>query len=66
MTKNARATNKVGTFKIDRHASAAISKVEGLSMSREMLRIFAKFDRAGLSHEERRKVLISKYGRTGS
>ena len=42
---------------------AAISAVEGLSLSTEMLRDFREFDRKGLSAGKRRKTIVAKYGR---
>ena len=66
MTKPSRLSSaepqRASSFKIGRTASAAISQIEGLSMSRDMQSTFAQFDREGLSHEERRAALLKKYG----
>ena len=55
---------KVASFTIGRQASAAISRVEGLVLSKDMVRTFADFDKAGVSHAARRAALKSKYGKT--
>jgi hypothetical protein len=52
-----------GDFVIGRHGFAKISAVEGLHLSDEMKQDFEALDRKGLSGEERRRVIIDKYGR---
>ena len=50
-------------FTIGRRGFAKISAVEGLHLSDEMKQDFEALDRKGLSGEERRRVIIGKYGR---
>ena len=50
-------------FTIGRRGFAKISAVEGLRLSDEMEKDFEAFDRKGLSGEERRRVIINKYGK---
>jgi hypothetical protein len=52
-----------GTIKIGLAASASISRVEGLIMSKDMVRTFEGFEKSGKSHEARRAALKSKYGK---
>jgi hypothetical protein len=52
-----------GTIKIGLAASASISRVEGLTMSKDMVRTFEGFEKSGKSHEARRAALKSKYGK---
>jgi len=48
-------------FTLGRSRFDKLSKVEGISLSREMKRDFAEFDRALLSAEERRERIKRKY-----
>ena len=50
-------------FVVGRDQMASISSIEGLYLSAEMKRDFRDFDRRGLSDDERRKILASKYGK---
>lgn len=43
------------------HAFKKISAVEGVRLSPESERMFAEFDRQGLSAEERRLAIIEKH-----
>lgn len=52
-----------GIIKIGLAASASISRVEGLIMSKDMVRTFESFEKSGKSHEARRAALKSKYGK---
>jgi hypothetical protein len=52
-----------GTIWIGLAASASISRVEGLIMSKDMVRTFESFEKSGKSHEARRAALKSKYGK---
>jgi hypothetical protein len=56
-------SQKTGTIKLGHVASASISRVEGLIMPKDMLRTFEGFEKSGKSHEARRAVLKSKYGK---
>ena len=40
-----------------------ISAVEGLHLSTEMKKLFREFDRENLSAEERRQLIVAKYGK---
>lgn len=52
-----------GAIKLGLAASASISRVEGLIMSKDMVRTFEGFEKSGTSHEARRAALKSKYGK---
>ena len=55
--------NQPTDFTIGRRGFAKISAVEGLHLSDEMKKDLEAFDRKGFSGEERRRVIINKYGR---
>ena len=59
-----RASKMNGTVKLGLAASVFISRMERLVMSRDMARIFKEFEKAGTSHEDRRAVLVKKYGKS--
>ncbi len=59
-------SSATGGFAIGRKASANISRVEGLILSREMRTTFENFARKGISHDARRTALTDKYGKKGS
>jgi hypothetical protein len=48
---------------ISREAFAKISEVEGLRLTDEAKRAFAEFDRQGLTPEERRRAIVSRFKR---
>ena len=48
-------------FTLGRAAFEKISAVEGVRFSKTMKSEFRRFDREGLSPEERRRVITSKY-----
>jgi len=50
-----------GRFVIGREAFARFSEVEGIVDSEESRRMFAEFDRLGLSSAQRRKAIRQKY-----
>ena len=50
-------------FTIGRGGFAAISAVEGIHLSAEMRRDLRILDREGVSRDERRRAIISKYGK---
>lgn len=50
-------------FKMSLTVSTAISRVEGLVMSKDMKRTFTLLDESGASDAEKRKALKSKYGK---
>lgn len=52
-------------YTIGRHVFAKISEVEDIHLTTEMNKDFREFERKGLSAEERRKAIASKYGRPG-
>ena len=56
-------SSKTGRFTIGLKASASISKVEGLTLSKEMRTTFGDFEKKGLSPQERRSALTNKYGK---
>lgn len=60
-TKSSKRSSK--SFTLGRESFAKISEVEGIRMSRKMDAEFREFDRQGLSPEERRKIIASKYGK---
>lgn len=55
-----------GQFVIGGKASAKISKMEGLTLSKDMRTTFRDFDRKGLPAGARRAKLIDKYGKKGN
>jgi hypothetical protein len=64
MAKTTKSTGRsAGTYTIGRHRFAKISAVEGIRTSRRVDQDFREFDQKGLSSEERRRELASKYGR---
>jgi hypothetical protein len=67
MDKKIRTTSsrlkKIGSLRIGLKESAAISRIEGLVMSREMTRMFKGFEKTGKAHEERRAALKDKFGK---
>jgi hypothetical protein len=48
-------------FTLGREGFARVSLVEGITLSREIRRDFRDFDRKGLSDEERRDHIRTKY-----
>jgi hypothetical protein len=48
-------------FTIGREGFAKISEVEGLKLTAEMRRRIAKFDRQGLSSEERIRAIVAAH-----
>ena len=56
---------KTASFKIGRQASAAISRVEGLVVSKDMARTFESLEKSGISNTAKRAALKSKYGKAG-
>lgn len=61
--RKTRIRSGVRQFMLCGESFAAISAVEGLSLSTEMLRDFREFDRKGLSAGKRRKTIVAKYGK---
>ncbi|HQY74978.1 MAG TPA: hypothetical protein PLK44_14800 [Aestuariivirga sp.] len=57
---------KTGEFTVGAKASAKISKVEGMTLSKDMRTTFKDFDRKDMSADARRAILIDKYGKKGS
>jgi hypothetical protein len=57
---------KTGEFTVGAKASAKISKVEGMTLSKDMRTTFNDFDRKGMSANARRAMLIDKYGKKGN
>ena len=56
-------SSEAGQFVVGGKASAKISKVEGMTLSKDMRTTFRDFDRKGLSADARRTKLIDKYGK---
>jgi hypothetical protein len=48
---------------VSREAFARISEVEGVRLSDEARKMFAEFDRQGLSAEERRQRIVARFKR---
>jgi|GEM_PF-761059 len=65
-TNRMNRSTKTGEFTIGLKASASISKVEGLKLSKDMRTTFRDFAKKGVSHGERRSILAEKYGKKGS
>lgn len=61
-----RRSSQSGQFVVGGKASAKISKVEGMTLSKDMRTTFTDFDRKGLSADARRTKLIDKYGKKGN
>ncbi|HJS45946.1 MAG TPA: hypothetical protein VJ753_06045 [Rhizomicrobium sp.] len=61
MAKATKPPNHSGSYTLGRRSFAKISAVEGIKPSRRMNEDFREFDRKGLSAEERRRELASKY-----
>lgn len=59
-------SSEAGQFVVGGKASTKISKVEGMTLSKEMRTTFRDFDRKGLSTDARRKALTDKYGKQAS
>ena len=59
-------SSEAGQFIVGGKASAKISKVESMTLSKDMRTTFRDFDRKGLSPDVRRTKLIDKYGKKGS
>lgn len=49
-------------FRLTLAEAIAINRVEGLTMSPAMRRLFQDFEKSGLSHAERRAILKRRYG----
>lgn len=56
-------SSESGQFIIGTKASTYISKVEGLTLSRDMKAAFRDFERKGMSADARRAALKDKYGK---
>lgn len=59
-------SSEAGQFVVGGKASAKISKVEGMTLSKGMRATFDDFDRKGLSADARCARLIDKYGKKGN
>jgi hypothetical protein len=51
------------SFAVGRDSFKKISAVEGISTSRVAERTFREFDRRGLSADQRRDEIVSRYGK---
>ncbi len=65
MSKIADKTDKgvAKGYTIGRRGFAKISAVEGIRLTDAMAKDFREFERKGLSPEQRRKAIVSKYGK---
>jgi hypothetical protein len=61
MAKTTKPPMNSSSYILGRSGFAKISAVEGIRPSRQMDKDFREFDRKGLSAEERRSELASKY-----
>lgn len=52
-----------GPFTLGRINFAKISAVEGITITGAMNQDFHDFEKLGLSHQKRRKLLVEKYGK---
>jgi hypothetical protein len=59
-------SSEAGQFVVGGKASVKISKVEGMTLSKDMRATFSDFDRKGLSADARRTKLVDKYGKRGN
>jgi hypothetical protein len=50
-----------GEFTLGRERFARISAVEGISLTRDMRATLDRFDRDGLSAEERRRAIVRQF-----
>ena len=62
-TLGSRFNRKPSGFAFGRDQFAKISAVEGIRLTDEMSTDFASFDQNNLSAEERRQVILSRYGK---
>ncbi len=58
--------SKAEPFTLGRAAFQKISEIEGLGLSAEALREFEEFDRQKLSPEERRRITMARYTKSGT
>ena len=63
MKKAAVGSLRDGEFVAGREAIAKINAIEGITLPSEVLHDFETFDAQNLSNEERRSLLIRKYGK---
>ena len=63
MPKTTKSSPPPRSFTLGRGLFEKISAVEGIHLSRVLRADFDEFDRLGLPADERRRVLLMKYGR---
>jgi hypothetical protein len=63
MTSRKPTSKKITGFVLGRARLEKISAVEGIATSDATRRMFAEFDRKGLSAEQRRRVIFEKHAR---
>ena len=56
-----KSPSRSGSYTIGRRDFARISEVEGIRPGAELEQAFREFDRQGLSHEERRRILLQRF-----
>jgi hypothetical protein len=61
-----RRSSKAGQFIVGGMASAKISKVEGMTLTKDMRTTFRDFEKKSMPPAARRAALINKYGKKGS
>jgi hypothetical protein len=57
--------SRAGGFTLGRDRFAQISAVEGIALTQEMRATLDRFDREGLSAEERRRAIVRRFAPTG-
>lgn len=60
---NRPSKTKTKPFTIGLTGFARISAVEGISLSNESRRMFAEFERQGMSAQQRRKAIVAKHAK---
>jgi len=62
-TTNRTSKTTSRSFTIGLAGFAKISAVEGVSLSTESRRMFAEFERKGMSAQQRRKAIVAKHAK---
>ncbi len=59
--RRARRSHYSESFTVGRDRFAQISAVEGIALTTDMREMMSRFDREGLSAEERRRAIIDRF-----